>query len=98
MRNFFYTTLRPAMYHGHGKRAPFFEGWYYKLVSVDEQHRYAVIPGVILGEDGHTFIQVQMALLENPATTAGRWRSFGLPIGILRCVLSQIALPWIASI
>jgi len=58
MSNFFYTTLRPAMYHGHGKRAPFFEGWYYKLVSVDEQHRYAVIPGVLLGEDGHTFIQV----------------------------------------
>jgi hypothetical protein len=58
MSNFFYTTMRPAMYHGHGKRAPFFEGWYYKLVSADEQHRYAVIPGVMLGENGHAFIQV----------------------------------------
>jgi hypothetical protein len=33
------------MYHGHGKRPPFFEGWYYKLVSADETQRYAVIPG-----------------------------------------------------
>jgi hypothetical protein len=46
------------MYHGHGKKPPYFEGWYYKMVSADETHRYAVIPGVILGEEGHAFIQV----------------------------------------
>jgi hypothetical protein len=58
MSNFFYTTLRPAMYHGRGRQAPYFEGWYYKLVSKDESLRYAIIPGVILGQDGHAFIQV----------------------------------------
>ena len=46
------------MYHGHGKKPPFFEGWYYKLVNADGTQRYAVIPGVQLGEDGHAFVQV----------------------------------------
>ena len=46
------------MYHGHGKKPPFFEGWYYKLVNADETQRYAVIPGVQLGKDGHAFVQV----------------------------------------
>lgn len=52
------TTMNPAMYHGLGKKPPFFEGWYYKLVSEDEAHRMAVIPGIILGEQGHAFIQI----------------------------------------
>jgi hypothetical protein len=46
------------MYHGHGKRPPFFEGWYYKLVTADGDQRFAVIPGVILGDQGHAFVQV----------------------------------------
>lgn len=46
------------MYHGYDKRAPYFEGWYYKLVSADENQRYAVIPGVILGDEEHAFIQL----------------------------------------
>jgi len=58
LKNFIYRTLRPAMYHGHGKIPPFFEGWYYKLVSSDESQRFAIIPGVQLGQDGHAFIQV----------------------------------------
>jgi len=58
MPEFLRTTLDPAMYHGHGRSAPYFGGWYYKLVSADESLRYAVIPGVILGEQGHGFIQV----------------------------------------
>jgi tocopherol cyclase len=52
------STLDPARYHGHGRSAPYFEGWYYKLVSADETLRYAIIPGVFLGEQGHAFIQV----------------------------------------
>jgi tocopherol cyclase len=52
------TTLNPAMYHGHGMRPPFFEGWYFKLVSADETRRMAIIPGIILGDKGHAFIQV----------------------------------------
>lgn len=55
------TTLNPACYHGHRRKPPFFEGWYYKLVDAGETHRYAVIPGVFLSEDPdnhHAFVQV----------------------------------------
>jgi len=46
-----HSALHPASYHGHGKRPPFFEGWYYKLVDASEQARYAVIPGIFLSKD-----------------------------------------------
>ena len=55
------AILNPPFYHGHGKRPPFFEGWYYKLVDAGEQARYAVIPGIFLSEDPaehHAFVQV----------------------------------------
>jgi hypothetical protein len=55
---FFRTTLHPEMYHGHGIKPPFFEGWYYKLVNQAEDRRYAIIPGIILGDRAHAFIQV----------------------------------------
>lgn len=58
IRSFFYQTLRPAMYHGHLKKPPFFEGWYYKIINSEENQRYAIIPGVFLGDHGHAFIQV----------------------------------------
>ena len=51
-------TLTPGIYHGFAKKPPFFEGWYYKLVSADEKHKLAIIPGVILGENEHSFVQV----------------------------------------
>ncbi len=50
--------MHPAVYHGQHKSPPYFEGWYYKLVSADQSSRFAVIPGVILGEKGHAFVQV----------------------------------------
>ena len=46
------------MYHGLGKSPPFFEGWYFKLVTADENQRWAIIPGVFLGDNGHAFIQI----------------------------------------
>jgi len=54
------TTLHPEGFHGAHERAGFFEGWYVKLVSADQRHRLAVIPGVFLGLDGgdEAFIQV----------------------------------------
>lgn len=52
------TILTPGAYHGLNKKPPFFEGWYYKLVSADERYKVAIIPGVILGEDAHAFLQV----------------------------------------
>jgi tocopherol cyclase len=61
IRRYVYETLHPEIYHGYGKSAPFFEGWYYKLVSADEQTRYAIIPGIFRGTDSgtdHAFVQV----------------------------------------
>jgi tocopherol cyclase len=53
-----HDKLTPGMYHGFNKKPPFFEGWYYKLISADEKHKIAIIPGVILGQDAHAFVQV----------------------------------------
>ncbi|NIV15259.1 MAG: hypothetical protein GWN62_29605 [Aliifodinibius sp.] len=56
--NFFKKKLTPSLYHGHNKKPPFFEGWYYKLISENQKHRFAIIPGIFLGNDGYAFIQV----------------------------------------
>ncbi len=51
---------QPDVYHGQGKKPPFFEGWYFKLVDASEERRYAVIPGVFLGAEAassHCFVQ-----------------------------------------
>jgi hypothetical protein len=58
MRRWIYETLHPEIYHGHDRRPPFFEGWYYRLINAPEDRRYAVIPGIFLGKDAHAFIQV----------------------------------------
>lgn len=54
--------LHPERYHGTRRaRGPFFEGWYYKLVDASEQQRWAVIPGIFLGQDRanrEAFVQV----------------------------------------
>lgn len=55
------SLFHPERYHGHRRRPPFFEGWYFKLVDPTERHRYAVIPGIFLHDDPaeeHAFIQV----------------------------------------
>lgn len=55
------TVLHPERYHGQGKKPPFFEGWYFKLVDASEQHKLAVIPGIFLSDDParrHAFVQV----------------------------------------
>src|SRR3989339_63374 len=50
---------RPEIYQGHGQRAPYFEGWYFKLITADHAHAVAVIPGVAFsGKRRHAFIQV----------------------------------------
>ncbi len=61
-----WSVWHPAMYHGHGKRRNFFEGWYFKCVDVSERHVCAFIPGVFLAAQGptqgreksHAFVQV----------------------------------------
>jgi len=52
---------KPAVYHGKGKQGVFFEGWYFKLISPDQDSRWAVIPGIFKHPDpdqAHAFIQV----------------------------------------
>ncbi|NOQ72152.1 MAG: hypothetical protein GQ574_09130 [Crocinitomix sp.] len=51
---------KPALYHGWGRKKRFFEGWYYKVVSLDEKHAFAFIPGIAMDENGkqQAFVQV----------------------------------------
>jgi hypothetical protein len=54
------TLFAPQNFHGHDARAPFFEGWYFKLVDAEGKRRFAVIPGLFLdpaGVDSHAFVQ-----------------------------------------
>lgn len=51
----------PGVFHGKQQDQQFFEGWYYKLISPDREHRWAVIPGVFYHPDPklrHCFVQV----------------------------------------
>ncbi|MBR9920117.1 MAG: hypothetical protein GYB31_04700 [Bacteroidetes bacterium] len=50
----------PDMYHGWGKNRNYFEGWYFKWVSPNEDVVLAIIPGIAMSESGekHAFIQV----------------------------------------
>ena len=55
------NALFPAAYHGHNRRPPFFEGWYFKVVDATERRSFAFIPGIFLSDDParhHAFIQV----------------------------------------
>ena len=46
------STMHPDGFHGVGAAAPYFEGWYVKLVGADRAARRAVIPGVFKGQPG----------------------------------------------
>ncbi len=52
---------RPENFHLQhmlGRGRPYFEGWYFKLVDARGVQPYAIIPGVFLGANAHSFIQV----------------------------------------
>ncbi len=53
------TVWHPEAGHDRG-RAPYFEGWYVKLVSADRAARLAVIPGLFRSDSGEAeaFVQV----------------------------------------
>ncbi|MEO1231400.1 MAG: tocopherol cyclase family protein [Myxococcota bacterium] len=60
MKRFVRGILHPEAFHGEGRPAPFFEGWYYKLVTADGQS-LALIPGMFRGREAdsdHGFLQV----------------------------------------
>ena len=48
----------PNLYNGKNKKDNFFEGWYYKLVTKHRKYTLAIIPGISLSSDSHSFIQV----------------------------------------
>lgn len=50
----------PERFHGWGRRRQYFEGWYFKCVTPDEQEALAFIPGIAYDRvgEGHSFIQV----------------------------------------
>jgi hypothetical protein len=61
MFDYFRTVLNPDSYHGQGKQGPFFEGWYFKIITAGEESRWCIIPGVYIGKDpaySHAFVQI----------------------------------------
>jgi hypothetical protein len=56
----FQATFHPERYHGWGRRAPYFEGWYLKLVAPGDRAALAFIPGIALDDkgDSHAFVQL----------------------------------------
>lgn len=95
-------TLHPAWYQGDGKKAPYFEGWYYKLIDATEQHRLAVIPGIFRADEpseSHAFVQ----LLDGTSSTATYHKyptdafqsadeGFDVQVGASRFTLERVAL------
>ncbi len=61
LKQYVRTTLAPTAYHGDGKSAPFFEGWYFKVVDAAGSRPLAVIPGIYKGvspDHSHAFVMV----------------------------------------
>ncbi len=54
------SLFHPGRYHGWGKTKKYFEGWYYKILTADENYAFAFIPGIAMDEQGqkHAFIQM----------------------------------------
>lgn len=62
------------LFQGNNKKAEYFEGWYFKMVSKDGSAILSVIPGISLSADGeeqHAFIQ-----LINGVTAETSYHSF----------------------
>lgn len=55
-----HAFFNPEEFRGWGKKRNYFEGWYFKLLSGDENTALAVIPGIAINAEGegHAFIQV----------------------------------------
>jgi len=60
IKNNISALFNPERYHGWGKTRSYFEGWYYKVVSADEKHAFAFIPGIAMDTNGdkQSFIMV----------------------------------------
>jgi hypothetical protein len=54
------ALFNPERYHGWGKQKKYFEGWYYKIISADEKHAFAFIPGIAMDNEGNKQAFIQM--------------------------------------
>ena len=56
----FLKTWRPVQFQGVAKKSKYFEGWYFKNVSVDGSHLWSIIPGISIVDNNnkHAFIQL----------------------------------------
>lgn len=72
LQNKLRALFHPENYHGWGKHKSYFEGWYFKLISKDEQHAIAIIPGIAMDSNGNkqSFIQ----LLDGKKLTAAYFK------------------------
>ena len=54
------AIFKPDLYHGWGKTKSYFEGWYYKVLTKDEQYAFGIIPGIAMDAEGEkqAFIQI----------------------------------------
>lgn len=54
------SIFKPEVYQGWGRTRRYFEGWYFKVLTADEQTALAIIPGIAMAENGekHAFIQI----------------------------------------
>lgn len=57
MMKSFYLIYHPEVFQGSLSQKNYFEGWYFKHVSSDASKAFAVIPGVSLSDDPHSFVQ-----------------------------------------
>jgi tocopherol cyclase len=57
---FIYKRLNAPLFQGQNKKRNYFEGWYLKHVSDDQQLVFALIPGIAFDSagKGHSFIQL----------------------------------------
>ncbi len=81
------ATWFPDEYHGWGRTRQYFEGWYFKVVSADEQYAMAFIPGISMGKHGeiHSFVQVmdgKACRAEYHRFAAGDFRPEGNRFGV----------------
>ncbi|MBN2540721.1 MAG: hypothetical protein JXB08_04260 [Bacilli bacterium] len=62
----FQKIRNPFIFQGSLKKKRYFEGWYYKMVTKDELHSVALIPGISLNQtDSHAFIQAFLTCNQN---------------------------------
>jgi len=54
------SVFHPEQFQGWTKNRNYFEGWYFKVVNVDESHAFAFIPGIAIksGQEKHAFVQI----------------------------------------